>query len=77
MGLISVDGYEPAHLSFSTVSGYRMCGKKFQLEKVFRLEQRPGLAAIGGNALHTASELIDHLIYEQGWEALESEEDAA
>ena len=71
MGLISIDGYEPHHLSFSTVNSYRSCGKRFQLEKVFRLEQRPGLAALGGNTLHTVSEQIDHLIYEQGWEALD------
>lgn len=59
MGTISIDGYEPAHLSHSTVNGYRMCGKKFQLEKVFQLEQKPGLAAIGGNAVHTATEKLD------------------
>lgn len=59
MGRISVDGYEPAHLSHSTIGGYRMCGKKFQLTKIFRLEELPGLAAIGGNAVHTATERLD------------------
>ena len=59
MGMVSVDGYEPRHLSHSTVSGYRMCGKKFQLAKVFRLEEKPGLAALGGNAVHSATERID------------------
>lgn len=59
MSRISVADYEPAHLSHSTVSGYRMCGKKFELQKVLRLEERPGLAAIGGNAVHTASEQYD------------------
>lgn len=59
MGLISIDGYEPAHLSYSTVDTYRMCGKKFQLTKVFGLEQRPGIAATGGSAVHRATELID------------------
>ena len=73
MGHIKVGSYEPQHLSFSTVSGYRMCGKKFQLEKVFRLEQRPGLAALGGNAVHVASQTIDELIWAEGWEALEAE----
>lgn len=71
MGLISIDGYEPKHLSYSTISGYRMCGKKFQLVKVMRLEEKPGLAAIGGNALHTASERVDEFIQEHGFEALE------
>lgn len=71
MGLISIAGYEPKHLSYSTISTYRMCGKKFQLEKVFQIEQRPGLAALGGKAVHVASEAIDELIWEQGWEALD------
>jgi hypothetical protein len=59
MGKISVDGYEPAHLSHSTISAYRSCGKKFQLGKILRLEEKPGLAALGGNAVHTATERID------------------
>lgn len=59
MGRISVDGYEPAHLSHSTIGSYRMCAKKFQLQKILRLEEKPGLAAIGGNAVHRATEKID------------------
>jgi hypothetical protein len=38
-----------------------MCGKKFELEKILRKEQKPGLAAIGGNAVHTATEKYDLL----------------
>lgn len=71
MGLISVNGYEPKHLSYSTVSGYRMCGAKFNFEKILKLEQRPGLAALGGNAVHTASERVDEFILEHGFEALD------
>jgi hypothetical protein len=56
---ISIQGYEPAHLSFSTVNGYRGCGKRFELQKILRLEEKPGLAAIGGNAVHTATEDYD------------------
>lgn len=59
MTKISVQGYEPGHLSFSTVSGFRMCGKKFELGKVLRLEEKPGLAAIGGNAVHSCTEAFD------------------
>lgn len=73
MGHISINGYEPKHLSYSTISTYRMCGKKFELEKVQQREQRPGIAALAGNAVHTASEVIDHLIWEGGFEALEAE----
>lgn len=56
---ISVDGYEPDHLSYSTVDGYKTCGKRFELQKVIGVEQRPGLAALGGNAVHTATEWYD------------------
>lgn len=59
MTRISINGYEPAHLSFSTISGWRMCGKKFEFTKILRLEEKPGLAAIGGNAVHTATEAYD------------------
>lgn len=59
MGLISIDGYEPAHLSYSTVDGYRSCGMRMKLQKVHRLEQHPNLAGLGGNALHTATEWWD------------------
>lgn len=73
MGLINIDGYTPAHLSFSTIAAYRSCGKRFWLEKIAKVEQRPGLAALGGNALHTASERIDLMIFEQGFACLDVE----
>jgi hypothetical protein len=59
MTRISIDGYEPGHISFSTINGYRGCGNRFRLQKVLRLEERPGLAAIGGNAVHAATEQYD------------------
>jgi hypothetical protein len=70
MAIIDIDGYRPAHLSYSTVSGYRMCGAKFYFTKVLRLEEKPGLAAIAGNAVHTASERVDEYILEHGFEGL-------
>ena len=59
MTRISVNGWEPGHLSFSTINSYRSCGKKLELQKILRLEEKPGLAAIGGNAVHTATEQYD------------------
>lgn len=59
MSKISINGYEPAHLSYSTVNGYRSCGKRFELSKVMRVEEKPGLAALGGNAVHVATEKFD------------------
>lgn len=72
MGQISIDGWEPPHVSFSTLNSYRMCGLKLYLEKVARKEQRPGLAAIGGNAVHVASEHVDKFILEHGFDALDA-----
>ena len=59
MARISIESYEPPHLSYSTISSFRMCPKKFELTKVLRLEEKPGLAAIGGNAVHVATEAYD------------------
>ena len=64
MGRISVEGYEPAHLSYSTVNSYRMCGKQFYFQKIMRLEQIPGFAAIGGNAVHAATEILDRATWQ-------------
>lgn len=65
--------YEPKHVSYSTVNGYRSCAKRTYLEKVLRLESIPGLAAIGGNAVHSGTELVDRYILEHGFEGIESE----
>ena len=62
---INIDGYQPLWLSYSTVNGYRFCPKSFQLGKIKRVEQRPGWAAIGGNALHRATELLDLAAFER------------
>lgn len=59
MTRISIDGYAPKHLSYSTVNGYRDCGMRLKLQKIERREQRPGLAGIGGNAVHSATEQYD------------------
>lgn len=63
---ISVNGYEPEHLSYSSIDGYKTCGKRFELQKIIGVEQRPGLAALGGNAVHLATQVIDLLMHEHG-----------
>lgn len=72
MGHISFEDWAPPHVSFSTLNSYRMCGTKLYLEKIARKEQRPGLAAIGGNAVHVASEAIDAFILAHGFDALDA-----
>jgi hypothetical protein len=64
--------WNPPHISYSTIDGYRTCGLRTYLQKVIRIEQRPGLAGLGGNAVHAATEAVDHLIWDQGWSALDS-----
>jgi hypothetical protein len=59
MGVISIGGWEPPHLSYSTADSYRSCAKKLELTKILRLESIPGLAAIGGSAVHKATEMFD------------------
>lgn len=71
MVFISYEGWEPAHLSFSTLNSWRMCGRMTLFQKVMGLEQHPGLAALGGNAVHEATEAVDHIIWEHGFEGLE------
>ena len=56
---IEIEGYTPAHVSYSALDGYVSCPKRYQLSRVLQLEEKPGLASIAGNALHRASELID------------------
>lgn len=71
MSFLSIAGYEPQHLSFSTLNSYRMCGAMTYFQKVAGLEQHPGFAAIGGNAVHEASEAVERIIMKGGYEALD------
>lgn len=66
MSLPRFEGWEPPHLSYSTINGYRTCGKRLLLEKVYRVESIPLLAGMGGNAVHVASEKVDELILAHG-----------
>lgn len=59
MTFIDYEGWQPPHLSFSTIDGYRFCGMRLKLQKVLRLSGPPSLAAFGGNVLHTATEEWD------------------
>ena len=74
MTRLSYEGWEPPHLSFSTVDSYRSCGMRTKLQKVYKIEQRPGVAACAGNAVHTATEMYDQgdertpeELFAQGW----------
>ena len=59
MSRIDYEGWNPPHLSYSTIDGFRFCGQRTLLQKVLRKEQRPGLAGMGGNAVHEATAVFD------------------
>ena len=76
MSGISFENWNPPHVSHSTITGWADCGMKTKLGKVLLIEQRPGLAATGGNAVHTGTELYDKgegddatELFQQGWAA--------
>lgn len=60
MSRISIAGYEPKHLSWSTYDSYATCGERARLQKVLMKEQRPNWGSVGGTAVHAAIETIEN-----------------
>ena len=65
------------HRSYSQINQYRTCGEQYRLERLERVPSRPSAAAVAGRIIHTATETVDHLVWNgaleatpQGWEAL-------
>lgn len=48
----------PSHTSFSQVTAWSACGRRYLLERVMRVDQQPSGALIGGSAVHDAVEAI-------------------
>lgn len=46
----------PGHVSPSQISSWHQCGRKYLLERVMKVEQKPQGALIGGSAVHAALE---------------------
>lgn len=59
MSFLEYENYKPGHLSYSSMDNYRSCGMRFRLQRIDQVEQKPGLAGLGGNAVHTATEWYD------------------
>lgn len=59
VSFLKYENYKPGHLSYSSMDNYRSCGMRFRLQRIDQVEQKPGLAGLGGNAVHTATEWID------------------
>jgi CRISPR/Cas system-associated exonuclease Cas4 (RecB family) len=49
----------PAHRSYSQVTGWKTCSEQYWLSRVDKVPNRPGWGAVGGKAVHTATEMID------------------
>lgn len=56
----------PPHISYSQVSTYLTCGEQFRLERVVRAPSRPTWAAVGGSAVHAATEAHDLALFGSG-----------
>lgn len=49
----------PAHRSYSQVTSWKTCSEQYWLGRVEKRPQRPGWGAVGGKAVHAATEAID------------------
>lgn len=54
----------PRHRSFSQVKQLRQCGWQYYLERVLAKPSRPSVPAVAGIAVHSATEVIDHLLHQ-------------
>ena len=48
-------------LSWSSLADYESCPEKFRLRKIENAPQAPSWSALGGSAVHTVTEALDHL----------------
>jgi len=51
------------HVSYSSLSAFMECGKKWQLRYRVGLPDRPAWWNIGGHAVHSATEQIDRAMF--------------
>lgn len=55
-----------AHRSHSQLNNYLHCGHQYYLTRVRRYKEQPSVWLAGGKAFHTATEFLDHSIFEFG-----------
>jgi len=49
----------PPHFSYSSLSSYMQCGRRYFLEKIARVPEIPSWWFVGGRAVHTVTEIYD------------------
>ena len=70
------------HRSYSQINQLRTCGEQYRLERIEHAPSRPSCAAVGGTAVHSGTELVDHIMHSdpkkgreevKGWGKLEAD----
>lgn len=58
--MLTINDYQlPQHISYSSLSTYVDCGYKYFLTRMVNVDESPAWWSIGGNAVHTATEVYD------------------
>lgn len=52
----------PDYLSFSQLTTYLSCGEKYRLTRIVGVEEDPAWYFVGGSAVHSAADAIDHAL---------------
>jgi hypothetical protein len=53
------------HISYSQFSTYVECGEKYRLTRIVGIQEDPAYWFAGGTAVHTATEAVDHALFEE------------
>lgn len=64
---MTVEVAEPStkgHVSYTQLSQWQECGKRYQLQRVLNLPEKPAWWNIGGHAVHAATEALDREQFE-------------
>jgi len=58
--MLQINGYNvPEHTSYSSLTTWLSCGYKYYLSRIVQVEEQPSTWAIGGSAVHRATEVYD------------------
>lgn len=58
--MLKINGHEvPEHTSYSSLTTWLSCGYKYYLSRIVKVEEPPSTWAIGGSAVHKATENYD------------------
>lgn len=59
-----IESATKGHVSYSSFSQWQECGKRYQLQKILNLPEKPAWWNIGGHAVHAATEVLDREQFE-------------